>query len=73
MQWKLWGYHVNKSDIGDMCLKKQWNFASSSVHWEEKKAEKQADDKFRVCMLNFLPNVSTLPSLVAITPVKVGM
>lgn len=78
---KVYGIYHIKSGIGHTFLKQksekntQNNFCQSVQKSDEKKVKKKTgiDDNSSVCMLNLVPKVNTLPSVVAINLVKVDI
>ena len=53
-----------------MYLKSKLSYTNQK---KKKKEKKEVGDDFNICVLNLLPEVSTLPSLLAISLAKVEM
>ena len=78
MGWKHTAYHIINSDLGQTRSKQQLDktleitFASQSRKSDEKEKKKKQEvgDDWSVCVINILPKVSSLPSLLAINLMK---
>ena len=78
MAWKDTTHHINNFNPGRTCLKQYFvkNMKRTFTcllpkYQRERKREQEAGDDLSFCVLKLLPEVNTLPNLVAISLVRV--